>query len=418
MSPSAEAPPDRPALGPGEKLLYLFTTFPVLTETFLQREVRALRHLGVDLELHSIWKGEDDFEGIPVRRFRLHGLFRLLTELPYWLLKRPRRLTRVLRSLRTAAPANFQNFQENALGLAYGIILARQIARNPPAWTHAAWATMPATAALTIEALTDQPFSTGAHAYDIFQGGGDWILSEKLRRARFLHTSTAAARDRLIALGADRSKVLFLRRGLLPIPPQRPPQPIDPTRPLHLLTVGRLVSKKYLHLFLETAAALNARGIPSAPQIIGEGPLLTSLRSHAAALGLDPDAIFLGRQSPAIVDQTMRAADVFLFTGKPAPDGDRDGLPNVIPEAMAIGLPVVASNQPGVREAIIDHQTGFLIDSRNPTNWAATISDLFTDPDSVRTIVSNARQWVETHFNALTQTQALLDRIRSARHDP
>lgn len=419
MSPSAEdSHPIRPDSLSGGRLLYLFTTFPVLTETFLQREVRALREAKMDLEIHSIWGGDTTFEGLPIQRFHLRGLFRLAFELPYWLLKRPRKLTAVLRALRLGAPANFQNFQENILGLAYGILIARKVTRYPPTWIHAAWATMPATAALTIQALTGRPFSSGAHAYDIFQDGGDWILREKIRQASFLHVSTNAARDRLIQLGAHPDKVLFLRRGLLPVPKQRPFKPLNPKEPLRLLTVGRLVPKKDLPLFLEILATLKAFGIPCTGEIIGDGPLHRALLDRTNALGLDPNTILLGKKSPAFVEQSMRSADFFLFTGKPAPDGDRDGLPNVIPEAMAVGLPVIAADQPGVREAISDGHTGFRIASRSPETWVESILTLRNAPETLEPIINAARSWVEIHFDARKQTQALLDRINRALQDP
>lgn len=418
VSPSVD-PPNPAESGRFEgTFLYLFTTFPVLTETFLQREVRALRALGVELELHSIWKGASSFEGHPVRRFHLIRLWRLAIELPYWILKRPRQLTSVLRALRTAAPPNFQNFEENALGLAYGILIARRVARHPPSWIHAAWATMPATAALTIESLTGQPFSTGAHAYDIFQGGGDWILDRKIRRAKFLHASTRAARDHLIRRGARVDQVLFLRRGLLPLPPLRPHRPMPPDRPLRLLTVGRLVPKKDFSLFLEIVLRLQSRGIACDPRIIGEGPEKARLSRQAAQLGLDPTTLLAGRREPAEVEDAMRRADFLLFTGKPAPDGDRDGLPNVIPEAMAIGLPVVASDQPGVREAIEGGRTGELVDSRNPLDWADRIASLRDDPEGCARRIQSAREWIEQHFDARIQAKALLDRITRARQDP
>ncbi len=398
------------AAGNGLRLRLLFTTFPLLTETFLQRELRAILAEGVKPEVWSIWKGGGTFEGVEVARFRLVDLWKLVIELPYWLLRKPGELTGLLKSFRFGGPANFQNFQENALGLAFGIIQARKNARSGLQWTHAAWATMPATAALVIHRLTGQPFSMGAHAYDIFQGGGDWVLKEKVKAAAFIHTSTVGGRAHLTRLGTDPGKILLLRRGLLPMPAWKPWRP--PTDGLCIVTIGRLVKKKNLGLFLEVIADLRGRGIRVVARVIGDGPERKSLAAKARELGLEADEIFLGSQTSEETQQWLAEADCFCFTGKPAPDGDRDGLPNVIPEAMALGVPVVASSQPGVGEAITDGYTGTIVDSEEAGRWSEAILRLFQNPDLAARMTAQARAWVEENFDAREQVRILLARMK------
>ena len=143
-----------------------------------------------------------------------------------------------------AAPIpSLLNAAENGVGMAVGIVWARRFRREQYQVLHAVWASMPATAALTAAELTGIPYTMGAHAYDVFEDGGDWILSRKIRGARFLHTSTCAAAQRLMERGAEADSVRVIRRGLFEIPGFTPGDR-PPHDPFRILSIGRLVEKK------------------------------------------------------------------------------------------------------------------------------------------------------------------------------
>ncbi len=154
------------------RIVYLFTTFPLLSETPAQREIRALASLPVELEIHSLWRGGRAFEGVPVHRFALWRLPLIACFLPYWLVRRPRVFRELARRLAASRMPSLLNGGETMLGLAFALCHAKRIARaeRRPDLIHAGWATGPASAAQLLSALTGIPFSMGAHAYDVTFG--------------------------------------------------------------------------------------------------------------------------------------------------------------------------------------------------------------------------------------------------------
>jgi len=214
------------------EIAYLFTTFPKSTETFLQREVSALRAQGANLRLYSLWGGGKSFRGLPVQRFPKWRLLLLAGVLPYEAWRHPRVLRELLRGLRARRAPSWINFWENMLGAGFACVFARSFRRNPPTLVHAAWSGAPATAAWLLWRMNGQRYSAGAHAYDVFEHGGDWWLREKLEAAAFVHASTELARQALIARGVDGDKVYCIRSGLDRLPglagPGAPPRPGAP----------------------------------------------------------------------------------------------------------------------------------------------------------------------------------------------
>ena len=165
-------------------IAYFFTTFPKGTETFLQREIAGMKGLGVRLRIHSLWGGGGSFRGIPVHRFNKWRLLTLFWLIPYESARRPAVLRQLLHGLFTRRAPSWLNFWENMLGAGFACVVAREFRRNPPDHVHAAWGGGPATAAWLLWRIDGHRFSAAAHAYDIFEHGGDWWLKDKLEIGR------------------------------------------------------------------------------------------------------------------------------------------------------------------------------------------------------------------------------------------
>jgi colanic acid/amylovoran biosynthesis glycosyltransferase len=218
MASSTPPVPPRPL-----KVAFLFTTFPKTSETFLQRDVAALLAQGLDVRLYSLWGGGGEFLGRPVRRFNLWRLVPLfLFIIPWNCLRRPRIVRDLFEGVVMRPPPSWLNFWENMLGAGFAGCFYRELRRDPPDLVHGAWAGAPATAGWLLWRILGLPFSTGAHAYDLYEHGGDWWLGEKLRLARFVHTSTEAGRRLLIERGVAPEKIHVIRRGLAEFPPFKP----------------------------------------------------------------------------------------------------------------------------------------------------------------------------------------------------
>jgi len=379
-------------------IAYLFTTFPKSTETFIQREVAGLLARGLDLRLYSLWGGGPDFNGVPVTTFPKWKLLALLWHIPLTALRRPRVFGELIRGLLTRRPPGWINFWENMLGAGFAAIHAGHFRELRPARIHAVWATGPAAAAWLLWRLDGHAYSAAAHAYDIYRHGGDWWLLEKLLPARFVHTSTDMAAATLRERGVPADKIHVIRRGLVELPVLKPLRAVRD--PLRLLCVARLVPKKGFAHQLRLYAALRDAGIAFEARIAGEGPLRAQIEREISHLGLAADVRLLGHRPQSDVAELRAWADVLLHTGVVAPDGDRDGLPNVIPEAMAAGVLVVTSPEAATTEAITDRVSGRVVAVDDTAGWVAALRELRDDDRACETRRAAARAWVEQNFDA------------------
>lgn len=398
------------------EIAYLFTTFPKNTETFLQREIIAMKAHGVRLRLYSLWGGGGSFRGLPVAHFNKWRLLTLVWMIPFESWRRPDVLRQVLHGLFTRRPPSWLNFWENMLGAGFACLSAREFRKNPPTLVHAAWGGAPATAAWLLWRMDGHRYSAAAHAYDIYEHGGDWWLNDKLEHAAFIHTSTEMGRRRLLERGLPAARVVCIRRGLDRLPALKPLRAVR--TPLHLICVARLVEKKGLDHQLRVYAALRAAGIPFEARIVGAGPLRAELEKLAGHLGIAGHLAFTGHLAQHDVWNQLAWADVLLHTGVIAASGDRDGLPNVIPEAMSVGVLVVTSPAAATTEAITQGVTGLVAPVDAPADWVASLRRLSHDDAFAEKLRGSARRWVEENFDAHKNARRLLTRFEETIASP
>jgi glycosyltransferase involved in cell wall biosynthesis len=386
---------------------YLFTTFPKASEAFLQREVAAMGARGVDLRLYSLWGGGGAFRGLQVHALPRWWFFvALLWWIPAESARRPALLWELIVNACSRRPPAALDFWENMLGAGFACCFVHRFRRDPPDLVHAAWAGGPATAAWLLWRLTGVPYTTGAHAYELYEHGGDWWLPEKIALARLIHTSTDMGRRTLLGRGAAPERVVVVRRGLEAFPALKPLR--APRRPLRLVCIARLVPKKGLAEQLAIYAALRAAGLEFEARIVGGGPLRAELERAAADRGLAPRVAFTGPVPPEAVAEQLHWADVLLHTGIVTPTGDRDGLPNVIPEAMAAGVLVLTSPVAATTEAIQPEVTGLVADAGRPAEWVAALRRLAEDDALAGRLRDAARRWTEENYDAHKNAARLL----------
>lgn len=396
---------------PRPLIAYIFTTFPKATETFLQREVSAQLADGHELRLFSIWGGGGVFEGRPVLAFPKWKLITLLWWLPWHALRRPGAILALARAA-LRRPPSLLNLGENLISVAFALVHAEQFRRLRPAHVHAVWAGGPAAAAWTLWRLDGHPFSAAGHAYDLYQHGGDGWLCGKLAPALFVRTSTEMGAATLREKGVPAEKVHVIRRGLVTLPPLKPLR--AGRLPLRLLCVARLVPKKGFHHQLAIYSALREAGIDFEARIAGEGPLREELGREIGRLGLGERVRLLGHIPQEEVASQRAWADVLLHTGVVAPDGDRDGLPNVIPEAMASGVIVITSPAAATTEAVSDGVSGRVADPADAAAWTRMLRELSVDDSLCERLRAGARDWVEREFNARRNAARLAELFLAA----
>jgi colanic acid/amylovoran biosynthesis glycosyltransferase len=399
------------------KVAYLFISFPTLSQTFLQREIRGVAAAGIEVEVHSMWTSPaatawEPTPGVTLRQWRPRDLLHPLA-VAGSLARHARAAAALEADLLRFPPRSFEDVQHALLGELFAFRHADYFRRGGFDLIHGAWATAPATAALWLGRLCGLPFSFGAHAYDIHRRGGDRYLPYKLDHAALVHTTTRMNVDYLSALRpAARAKIVLARRGLAALPPLAPARPLQ--GPARILSVGRLIPKKGQASQIDAVAALKAAGRAVELRIVGEGPLRESLARQIVERGLDAEVQLLGPLPEAAVREQYAWADCFWHAGIVDAEGDRDGLPNVIPEAMSHGVPVVSSDTAGADEAVIDGETGLLAPGGTPQALAAATTRLLDDAGLRERVRQGGHAWVAENFLVAANARKLAVAFRAA----
>jgi colanic acid/amylovoran biosynthesis glycosyltransferase len=258
------------------------------------------------------------------------------------------------------------------------------------------------------------PIHTFFHGYDIsrvVQAQGPRVYAELFQHGASFLAVSQHFKARLLALGAPPEKTRVLVMGISPQRfPHLLPQPLGP-QGCRVLTVGRLTEKKGVHLALQALAQLKD-DLAFTYTIAGDGDQRAELEALTDALGLRPRVTFLGAVSQARVAQLLAAADVFVHPCVTAKNGDQEGLPLTIKEAMARGVPVVGSTHGGMGEMITHGVDGLLAPEHDVPTLANVLKQVMAPtPEATtlrQTLSTNARRTVETRYDVATLNRTLL----------
>lgn len=397
------------------RLAYVPMKYPVLSQTFIQRDVRGLVEAGLEVTVMPVLR-----HGTPDGRMRLERMRYFhpgeLARLPFCLLRELLRDPGLVFEASSAwlrcPKQTWEQVFHTLWGAAFACLRAEEVRRERYDWLHAAWASAPATAVMALSRLTRIPYSFGAHAYDLYRDGGDPLLGEKLKTAAFVHTTTRAAEKHLCGvLGAEPDRVLLVRRGMVEIPPWRAPRETPPPA-WKILSVGRLVPKKGHVYQVEACRRLLEQKVPFQLIWVGQGPLRAELERLVEQAGLQGHVRWCGALEERETQQLYQEADFFWHTGIADASGDRDGLPNVIPEAMFHGVPVISTDTPGPNEAVSHEATGLLVKPADGEALASAVLRLAGDAPLRQRLSVQARAWAEEHFNARQNARVVAGRVR------
>jgi glycosyltransferase involved in cell wall biosynthesis len=230
---------------------------------------------------------------------------------------------------------------------------------------------------------------------------GRWSL----KTPRLIAANSHAGIENAVALGAPRERLFFLPNVV--DTSLFTPSSSNDTKSVRLLTVGRMVPVKRFDRFIRAVAAVGARSEAAIRGlIVGDGPLRSALESQASELGLGPDKLsFCGTAEET--GEFYRESDLLLLTS------DREGTPNVVLEAMASGIPVVATSVGGLPALVRDGKTGYLVDPHDEAAFADAVLDLVNDRDKRIAFGRCAREFVEHHHD-LPQLEIQLGRLYEA----
>lgn len=426
----------------GPTVGYLTKRFPRLSETFILDEILGLEAAGVPLRLFSIADPGEGLTQPDVTRVAspvgyLHtGTGRLATARDYLrfarahatLLRRdPRRWLAVAGHIAVARRhvSTLKHFLQAGA-------LAADLERVGAGHVHAAFAHGPASVAHFVHLLTGTPFSFAAHAKDLYLSSPD-ILARKVAASEFVlvcSTSAADALTRIVAAHWDPAvrhhtdKIALAPHGVdttrFTPPPATPPPATPPPAPgpLRVLAVGRLVPKKGYPVLLDALAELVSRGVSVQCRIAGGGALRGELAARATRLGLTGQVQFTGAATQQEIGEHYHWAEVFVQASVITADGDRDGIPNSVMEAMASGLAVVASSVAGIPEVVHDGQTGVLVPAGDPAVLAGALHRLAGDPARRAELGTHANRYAVERLSRRVCLEPVVRRLLAAIGEP
>lgn len=392
------------------RIALLADQFPEVSETFVAAEARALDALGADVRVEAHGRGRTPArelaDGIDVRYFEDAGPARKAGAI-LWLARRaPRAVVRDLRD------RHRWRDEEAVLPLRVLAPTARRLADEGVQHIHAHFAAGAALSAMRLSALLDVPWSMTAHGYDIFRDRRN--LAEKLHRAVFSTTGsdfTVAA----LRAQADPADAERIHRIVMGVDGEVWRRSGPPAGGGIVLAVGRLVPKKGFTHLLDAIAWLSEDDGFERALIVGGGPLRAELEARAQALGISDRVTFLGPRPASAVRELLETAAVVAIPCVIAPDGDADSMPVIAKEAMAMEVPVVASDAAGLPE-VVDDTVGRRVRSADAADLARGLREILALDPAARAALGRAgRARATGPLGVHTQTQALLDLVREVR---
>jgi len=395
-------------------LVVLVNGFPRLSETFVLQELLELERRGLRLHVVALRRPAEVIQQDAVSRLR--ATVEYLPEGPAQYQRQRIRLAhtvcflhRRVSYLHGLAEALASPDYSRSIG-ARSSLLAHRIVRlgSPPLYVH--FAHKPATIGRLAALVAGVPYALSAHAKDIWLTPDD-ELARKVRDAEVVLTCTEEGRRHLTALADGRTRVRLAYHG---VELKGPGQPWRPGGPPRVLAVGRLVEKKGHDGLLRAAALVRDRGLEFTLRIAGEGPEWPRLQRLVHELGLGERVFFLGPLTESEVEKEYEQADVFALPCRKLPNGDQDGLPNVVLEAMAHGLPVVSTRMDGIAEAIVDGESGLLADQGDASGLAQHLGRLLTESDVRQQIGRAGRRRVAEQFERSATLPQIVDALADA----
>ena len=369
-------------------LVYLVGTYPLLTTTFIDREIRTLRGWGVDVQVVAVRRPPTDPPlSSDQRRLQRDVQYLLpirwrdlLLSHLYFVMRRPGTFARTLGFLVTRPHASLMSRMKTILHFGEGVYAAFLVRDLPFRELHAHFADRAATIALVASRLLGTPYSLSIHAAgDIFVD--PVLLREKVRAARHVVTCTAHNKAHVASIvGADASDMItHVRHGLdlAAYPTGSDPAPGPPV----ILSVAQLKERKGLAQLIHACATLRDRGYRFRCRIVGRGPQYGQLQMLIGRLSLGDTVSLCGALRHEEVVREYRQATVFVLPCVQTVQGDVDGIPNVLAEAMALQVPVVSTHLPAIRELVSDGENGLLVAPNDDASLVDAIARLLDQPD-------------------------------------
>ena len=405
---------------------YLLRSYPRLSQTFVLNEILALERAGVSIQIFALTNPHERVVQMQVSQVRapVHYLDADI---------QPRSLRQMLYENAKVAWLHFKGY----LGSLVYIVAHRSIDEGYTAssrWAcflqavhliyifmlnerntgeridhlHAHFAHDPALIACLVHRMTGISFSFTAHARDLYQVP-EKVLADRIHAAKAVVTCCHTNLEHLGRIApSQQSKFLLIYHGvnLNDFQPLSNSGAAPARRPL-ILSIGRLVEKKGFQDLLQALLIVKEGGEEFYCNIYGDGPLCEQLRDWIDKHDMTDEVTLMGDCTQQELISVYQNATLFILTPAQTEDGDRDGIPNVVVEAMAVGLPVITTAVAGIPELVEHDQNGLLYQPHDVAGIASGIIELLRDTEKRTQLGSAASKRVNEHFD-ITQAASRL----------
>ncbi len=407
---------DRPA-AQATKIAYIMSRFPKITETFILYEMLAMEEQGVQVEVYPLRRERTtvihpEAEAYVARaHFLPHVSWPILRSQLRFLVRKPKAY---FSTLWTLLRANWGSRRYLAGAVFYfpkAVHFAERMALQGIDHVHAHFASHPAMVAFVIHRLAGIPYSFTAHGSDLHVD--QHMLREKVTEAAFVVAISQYNRELILAKsGAQfQEKVRVIHCGVDTdvFQPREGATPFEQGEgPFSVACIGTLHEVKGQKYLLQACQILQQRGIQVHCHLVGDGPDQAMLEAEASRLGVADQVHFHGRRTRAEIAQLLRRVDALAAPSVPTRSGRREGIPVVLMEAMASGVPVVASRISGIPELVEDGVSGLLVPPGDAQALADALARLYRqDPESRRALGMAGREKVVREFDVHRNSAAL-----------
>lgn len=413
------APAETPAASSKPALAYILKGYPRISETFISNEILQMEQLGFSITIFAMRRPRETFchDSIkqiqaPVYYLPTYFFKNFLQLLPSNLrlcFSAPRRYFKALATAmkrfgRTRKSATFKHlFQAGYM------VNTLQRTNAQIDHLHGHFAHSPTSVTMFASLLSTLPFSFTAHAKDIYTSNKEQ-LREKIGTARFVATCTNynAGYLRQIA-GSCSTPIHCIYHGIDTSLFTSSGARIHCAPPYSLLTVARLTEKKGLPTIYHALAGLDKKGIDFQHTLIGDGDDKEAIVTLIEELGLEQKCQWLGTKTHEEVLDRFRCSDLFVLGCRIAESGDRDGIPNVLVESLAMGIPALSTAVSAIPELIIDGQTGRTVLPEDSDAMAQAIMEMLSDPALRQRVIEEGQKLVRQRFDNSTLTAQLAE---------
>ncbi len=407
------------------KVAYILHRFPYLTETFIMREIDCLRRLDVDVEIFSLLRPrhsvihDQAHELLSLTHYSPFVSWSIVKAQLFYLVRSPWRYLNALRNVVRQSAREPGVFLRSMVLFPKSVSFARSIKAQQFDHIHSHFVWIDAIAAGVVSDLTGITFSIHPHAFGLF-GRNQKSVKNELEHAAEVVTISEYHRNYIQRLcpdmDPDRIHVVYCALDTELLKPEK--RRSDASTPMRILSVGRMVEKKGFEYLVAACHNLAERGTEFECHIVGSGSGKEQLQKQIHELGLQDHVHLVGSLSQEQILDYYRESDIFALPCVIARDGDRDGIPVVLMEAMACEVPVVTTPVTGIPDLVTDREAGLLVEERIVEELTGALTELISDGDLRRRLGARGRQIIVEKFEIRKNIEKLAAIFRHASGKP